>query len=173
MDELKLLLQHLKQPEYVHVLLNPLPVYGMGMGVIALLAALFTRSRGAKIIGLGLVFLAGVSAWPVIHYGQAGYDRVYAMSNGDAKQWLDLHMERAERWEYVFYVTALLAAVSTAALWKFPKATSPLLAATLMAAIACIVVGAWIGHAGGQVRHSEFRNGPPPAPEHGAHPHEH
>jgi len=161
MEELKLVLQHLKQPEYVHVLLNPVPVYGLAVGLVALLGSLFTQSRVAKIIGLGLIFMAGASAWPVIHYGQASYDRVHAMSNDDAKQWLDLHMERAERWEYLFYTTAGLAAASMAALWKFSKASIPLSVVTLVLAISCLGVGVWIGHAGGQVRHSEFRDGPP------------
>ena len=162
MGELEQLLRHLKQPEYVHVLLNPIPVYGMVAGVIALIAALFTQGRAAKLIGLGLVFLAGASVWPVVHYGQAGYDRVYAMSNRDAQQWLELHMDRAERWEYLFYATAALAAVSIISLWKFPAAGRPLLVVTCAFAFVCVGVGGWIGHAGGQVRHSEFRDGPPP-----------
>lgn len=32
-------------PEYLHVLLNPLPVYGMAMGVLALGAALLARNK--------------------------------------------------------------------------------------------------------------------------------
>jgi len=164
MDELNLLLRHLKQPEYVHVLLNPLPVYGAAIGIAALVVGWITRQKHAQLVGLLVVFIACLSAWPVIHYGREGYDRVYAMSNEDSRKWLEAHMERAERWEYLFYGTALLSTVSVAALWKFPKATNLLLVATLVAAIACAVVGAWIGHAGGQVRHSEFRDGPPPSP---------
>ena len=33
-------LQQLKQPEYVHVLLNPIPVYAMVCGILALVVAL-------------------------------------------------------------------------------------------------------------------------------------
>jgi hypothetical protein len=40
-------LQDLSQPEYVHVLINPLPVYGLAMGVFALLIAFIARSRRA------------------------------------------------------------------------------------------------------------------------------
>lgn len=164
MEELKLVLQHLKQPEYVHVLLNPIPVYGTAMGIVALVVGWISRQKQAQLAGLVVLFLASISAWPVVHYGQQSYDRVYAMSNQDAQKWLDVHMERAERWEYLFYATAGLAAASMAALWKYPKASIPLSAVTLALAVACAVVGAWIGHAGGQVRHSEFRDGPPPSP---------
>ena len=36
MSELSLLLQHLKQPEYVHVVLNHWPVEGLAAGAFAL-----------------------------------------------------------------------------------------------------------------------------------------
>ena len=37
--------QHLGDPEYLHVLLNPLPVYGLAMGLLGLVIALVSRSR--------------------------------------------------------------------------------------------------------------------------------
>ena len=40
-------LKGLEQPEYVHVLLNPLPVYGLALGLVALTIALaLRRPRG-------------------------------------------------------------------------------------------------------------------------------
>jgi hypothetical protein len=41
-------LKGLKQPEYIHVLINPLPVYGLAMGVIGLIIGLVLRSREAR-----------------------------------------------------------------------------------------------------------------------------
>ena len=43
------LLRDLRQPEYIHVFLNPLPVYGLLAGLIALLIAILLHSRAAKI----------------------------------------------------------------------------------------------------------------------------
>ena len=37
------LLRDLQQPEYVHVLLNPLPVYGLLIGLIGLVLGLIFR----------------------------------------------------------------------------------------------------------------------------------
>jgi hypothetical protein len=34
------MIAHLSKPEYVHVLLNPLPVYGLAVGVLGLVIAL-------------------------------------------------------------------------------------------------------------------------------------
>lgn len=48
MTELHDFLQQLRQPEYVHVLLNPIPVYGMASGILALVVALILRSRPSR-----------------------------------------------------------------------------------------------------------------------------
>jgi hypothetical protein len=42
-------LKDISQPEYIHVLINPLPVYGLAMGVIGLIIALTQRSRPAQV----------------------------------------------------------------------------------------------------------------------------
>lgn len=102
MGDLSLLLQHLKQPEYVHVLLNPMPVYGLAVGILGVIAALVAKERRAILVSLLLVFVGAASAWPVASYGHRGYDRVYAMSGGDAQQWLDVHEERAEILVYLY-----------------------------------------------------------------------
>lgn len=162
MTELQQMLQTLKQPEYVHVLLNPLPVYATAMGVLALSLALLARSGQARAIALVLVVVGSLSVWPVKESGEQGYDRVMSMSNKDAQQWLYAHAQRADRCQYVFYATAALALASLVAQWRFPSAATKLAVATLLAAMVCVGLGGWISYAGGQVRHSEFREGPPP-----------
>src|SRR5262245_22602291 len=49
------LLRDLRQPEYIHVLLNPLPVYGLLVGLSGLVIALILKSRRAQIVTLLLV----------------------------------------------------------------------------------------------------------------------
>ena len=164
MTEIQQLLHTLGQPEYVHVLLNPLPVYGLTMALIALGVGLVTRSKAAQITGLLLVVSASVAVWPVVEYGEHGYDRVLSMSNNDAQLWLKVHAYRASRFAVVFYVTAAVAAAALVATWKSLRADRMLTLLVLLAAMVSLAVGGWISHAGGQVRHSEFREGPPPHP---------
>src|SRR6266545_2235608 len=92
--------QHLNSPEYMHVLLNPVPVYGLAIGVIGLLLAVIARNRTGMVIALVLVFLSGLSAWPTYYYGEAAYDRVKAMADTAGDQWLDEHMARGEKLIY-------------------------------------------------------------------------
>jgi hypothetical protein len=75
------ILRGLRQPEYVHVLLNPLPVYGLLVAWIGLLIAFFSKSRRAQIAALVLVLISSLSAWPVYEFGQQGYDRVLSMTS--------------------------------------------------------------------------------------------
>ena len=173
MNELQQLLQHLRQPEYVHMLLNPLPVYATAGGLLALAGALLWRSRPAQVAALAVMLLGCGAVWPVMHYGEAAYDRVLAMSNADAQAWLQAHMHRAERFAVVFYLTAGLALAAIAVPWKFSKSATPLALVTFVFAAGALGIGGWISHAGGQVRHSEFRGEPPPVPQEERHEHHH
>src|SRR2546427_13285444 len=123
---MNIFLQHLNSPEYMHVLLNPVPVYGSAIGVIGLLLAVVTRNRTGIVVALVLVFLSGLSAWPTYHYGEAAYDRVKAMADTAGDQWLDEHMARGEKLIYAFYVLAGLAAVGIVTPIKWPGRSLPL-----------------------------------------------
>ena len=158
-------------PEYVHVLMNPMPVYGMAMGVLALGAAVLTRNKTAQMIGMGLVIIAAASVWPVAHFGQNAYRHVRGMSDHAGQDALDEHMKRAEKVIYVFYATACAGLVALVTRKKFPKAATPLAAVTLVMGVASLGAGGWISKAGGQIRHPEFRAMTETATN--AEPHEH
>ncbi len=155
--------QDLSQPEYIHVLINPLPVYGLAVAAIGLIVALIQRSRPAQIATLVLVLLCGAIAWPVVHYGEEGYDRVLSMSDDQGQAWLKVHEHRADELVWAFYVLAGLAAVALLAPVKWPKTANALALGVLLASFAVLGVGGYIAYAGGKIRHREFRNEPAPA----------
>jgi hypothetical protein len=158
----------LRQPEYVHVLLHPLPIYGLAAGVFSLVVALITRSRSGQAIALLLILLTAASAWPVAHYGRAAYDRVYSLSNDAAQQWLNWHEYLANRIVWAHYATAVLAATALIGLWKFPRLHRLALVLTTVAAVIALGLGGFLAFVGGKIRHGEFRHGPPPAWAHTA-----
>src|SRR5437773_4529343 len=118
---MKIFFEHLNSSEYMHVLFNPVPVYGLANGLVGLLLAVVTRNRTGIVIALVLVFLSGLSAWPTYHYGEAAYDRVKAMADTAGDQWLDEHMARGEKLIYAFYVLAGLAVVGMFSSMKWPR----------------------------------------------------
>ena len=117
---------HLKNPDYMHTLLNPLPVYGLSMGVLSLCIGLFFRNRTATVAALVLIFVSGFAAWPVYYFGEEAYDRVKAMSDPTGAQWLDEHMARAEKLIYIFYLLAAGALAGILAPLKWPRTALPL-----------------------------------------------
>lgn len=157
-----ILLRDLRQPEYIHVLLNPLPVYGLLAGWIGLLIAIFLRSRHAKIATLAIVMICAASAWPVYEYGEEAYDRVLTMTDDAGHAWLNEHMHRAEKLIYAFYALAVLSAAAIAIPIKWPKSSVPLAIAVLLLGAVTLGGGTYIAYAGGKVRHKEFRNQLPP-----------
>ena len=152
----------LRQPEYVHVLLNPLPVYGLLVSWIALIAALISKNRRAHVVALILIFITSISAWPVFEFGQQGYDRVLAMTDDDGHAWLDEHEERAETLIWIFYATAALSAAAIVVPLRWPKSSVPLALAVMLLGAAALASGYYIAYAGGKIRHREFRNEPAP-----------
>jgi len=164
------LVRDLRQPEYIHVLLNPLPVYGLLVGWVGLVIGLALRSRRAQIATLTLVLLSSISAWPVYEFGQQSYDRVLSMTDEAGEAWLDEHMHRAENLIWVFYALAALSAFGIAAPIKWPKSSTPLAVAVILLGAVTLGGGAYIAYAGGRVRHREFRNEPPP-PKRSEHEH--
>jgi hypothetical protein len=164
--------KHVSDPEYMHVLLNPLPVYGLLIAVIGLALALIFRNRTAIVVALIPIIISGMSAWPVLSYGQAAYDRIKTMSDPAGEQWLDEHMARGERLIYAFYFLAGLAAAGIVLPFKWPRSAMPLAIASLILGSATLGIGGYISYAGGHIRHKEFRFEPPPPPREEHYEHE-
>jgi hypothetical protein len=152
----------LRQPEYVHVLLNPLPVYGLLIAWIGLIIAVVLKSRRAQLVTLVLVLLSSLSAWPVYEFGQQAYDRVLSMTDEDGERWLDEHQDRAEDLIWVYYALAVLSAAAIAVPIKWPKSSAPLVIAVILLGAGALGTGTYIAYAGGRIRHREFRNESPP-----------
>lgn len=163
MNDYGTIMDSLKLPEYRHVILNPLPIYGLAVAWVALVAAVITRNRMARAIGLSLVIVTSLSILPVISTGEDSYKRVYAMTYQDGQQWLEVHEHRAERAAILYYITAAVAAAALVTSFVYKKLALPLEIATALLAIGALAAGMWVGHAGGKIAHREFRTGPPPS----------
>lgn len=163
MSELDLL----QKPEYIHVVLNHLPIYGTILGALALTISLILRSRAAQITALIITLVAGVSAYPVLVSGQRAYKTIRNAADDAGAEALDEHMDRAEKTIGAFYFLALLSLTGLLIPIKWPKAATPLTTTALAAALICFGLSVYIAQPGGQVRHPEFRPSetPTPSPE--------
>ncbi|HEY2140349.1 MAG TPA: hypothetical protein VGH00_09735 [Chthoniobacterales bacterium] len=158
-------LHDLQQPEYLHVLLNPIPIYGLAIAFFGLIAATYLRSRGGQLTALVLIFATAISAWPVAYHGDRAYDRILSMADDDGQAWLKAHAARADKLVLLYYALALVAACAIFVPKKWPKTARPLVFITMLLSIASLAAGSYIAHAGGRIRHREFRTEPPPKTE--------
>lgn len=156
------ILRDLRQPEYLHVLLNPLPIYGLLIALLGLIAATYLRSRGGQVTALVLIFASAISVWPVAYHGEQAEDRIMVMADEDGRAWLKAHEHLAEKLIYFYYALALVATAAIFAPKRWPGSTRPLLFATMLLAMVSLGAGMYIAHAGGRIRHREFRTVPPP-----------
>ena len=84
------------------------------------------------------------------------------MADDDGQAWLKAHAHRADDLIFVFYVLALVSAAAIFAPKRWPKTARPLVIVTLLLTVVSLGAGGYIAHAGGKIRHKEFRNVPPP-----------
>ncbi len=161
------------EPEHFHVLLNHLPLVGLMVAVVVLVAALLLRNRPATVLGLALVGLLAGLAWPVIESGQSSYVRVRELADEDGKVHLRHHMVLAERWDKLYYATAAVAVLELLAAWRWPRGLQALAVLAALLAAASLVAGALIADAGGKIRHPEFRTGPAPVDPFSGDEHQH
>lgn len=155
-------LEELGRSEYLHVLLNPLPVYGLAVAALALALALAFRNRPALVMALALVAVTSLSAWPTYALGRRAYEVVNTTVDPAGQEWLEAHQHRAEKLIWTFYVLAALAGAGIAVPLRWPTTALPLAVLTLLGALGVLGAGGWIAYAGGKVRHVEFRRGLPP-----------
>jgi len=152
-------LNNLRRPEYVHVLLNHLPLTGLLAALLGLIWSIITANRRAVHAGLFLVALFAVSIWPVAEFGEQAYDRVYSMADDRGDAYLKSHRELAERWTWIYYLTAAVAAGGSLAGRFWPKSLLPVACLAAALSVASLSAGAAIASLGAKVRHSEFRKG--------------
>ncbi len=155
-------LKALQQPEYVHVLVNHFPLTGLFVALLVLAVALLLKNRAGVFLGLLLVGVVSLSAWPVAEYGERGFDRVLAMADTDGQAYLQRHAELAHRWLFLFYVTAGASAAAMLVGWKRPKFLRAAALVVIALTLASLAAGAVIAENGGRIRHREFRYGPLP-----------
>ena len=150
-------LMALRQAEYVHVVLNHLPIIGLLAGLMVLVIAIFQKSRATAIAAYSVIFVMSLSVFPVTEFGEKAEDQVESLLDKAGHHWLEEHSARADRAGWIYYVAAGVALGGLVAPRFLPKSAPFFLWATLLIGIAALTAGVWIASAGGKIMHREFR----------------
>ena len=155
-------LELLESPAYRHVLLNHLPITGLGIAWLVLGWAMVERHWSSIGCGLVLVMLTSGSALAVMAAGDDAYPVIYDELDGPGRDWLDYHTHLADRWGRVLSANAVAAALALAAgVWR-ERLRTPAAAVVLVSTLASLAAVFVIAEAGGKIRHPEFRLDDPP-----------
>jgi hypothetical protein len=149
-------------PEYQHVLINSFPVHGTLVAALMLGISMALHSRQGQMIALGILVLLGPVTWAVMETGDHAKHRVTLTMNEEGQDWIKEHEKRADQGAWVLFLTAAVALAAWVSWWRYHASSRALTIAALMLSLLAIRTAAWISQAGGQIRHTEFRHGPPP-----------
>lgn len=145
-----------------HLLLNHIPILGMGFGLFLWISALLMRSKDVSTLALGWIIFVGLVTIPVYMTGQNGHELVHDLP-GVSHTFIDRHEQWATLSLIAIELTAVCAIVLFFILRKTRKSVLQLwtLLFLLPLAISVILVAytAWLG---GEIRHTEMRMGNTP-----------
>jgi hypothetical protein len=76
--ELTTLWQSVRDPEYAHLLLEPLALYGLAFGLTLLVVAFVVNERKCRLLALMLICLSCGSVWPYLDFRLKATPRILA-----------------------------------------------------------------------------------------------
>ncbi|MEP2777288.1 MAG: hypothetical protein ABJQ29_14625 [Luteolibacter sp.] len=142
---------------HLHLLTNHLPIFVTLSGLFVLFFGLLRKNREMSQVALVLVF-AGIAGGLLTYWlGQQSYKPVRGLADEVGQDWLDLHMERAEKVVWFFWMAGVAVAAAIVVAWKTPKFTFFASALAGLLGLGTVGLSGWIADAGGKIRHQEVR----------------
>ena len=142
---------------HVHLMLNHIPLVGIGFTTLLLILAMLRRSN--ELINIALVFVVVVALWaiPVYLTGEPAEEIVEDLP-GVSEQLIEEHEEQAEIAFIFVEVTGALALISLIVRLYSDKFGHRLALLTLLVLIISSGLMAWTANLGGKIRHPEIRS---------------
>lgn len=141
-----------------HLVVNHLPIIFPLVGVIVLVTGLISKSEAVKRTAFMIYIFGALASVAAMTTGE-GAEEVVEKINGVTENYIKSHEERAETFALLSYI---LGGISLFGLWaSFKQKTfSNIVAiATLVFAFVVLYFGKQTGTTGGEIRHTEIRNG--------------
>jgi hypothetical protein len=77
-QELTILWQSIRDPEYLHLLIEPMPLYGLGVGLIFFIMSIAFGERRSRLLALCLICVSCASVWPYTDLREKATPRILA-----------------------------------------------------------------------------------------------
>lgn len=143
-------------PAHLHLMLNHIPLVGIGFVILLLIIALLRRSN--EMINISLLFVILVALWAIPAYltGESAEEIVEGLP-GISEQLIEAHEESAELAFIFIEAVGVLAFITLVARRFYTKLGKVLAILTLLGLIIGGGLIAWTANQGGKITHPEIR----------------
>lgn len=143
---------------HLHLLTNHLPIIIPIVGILVLLVGLIMKSELLKRAGLGIFVLGALTAIPASFTGE-GAEEIVENIQGVDHQYIEIHEEAAEQFTLFSYALGILSLIALLASWKKLVVSRILSVVCLLFALVVMFFAQKAGTSGGEIRHTEIRDG--------------
>ena len=141
-----------------HLVVNHLPIIFPIVGIIVMITGLISKSEAVKRTAFMIFVFGALAAIAAMNTGESA-EEVVEKINGISENFIKSHEETAETFAILAY---MLGGISLLGLWaSFKQQTfsSLISIATLIFAFVVLFYAKQTGTTGGEIRHTEIRNG--------------
>jgi len=110
--ELTTLWQSIRDPEYLHLLLEPLPLFGLGIGLVFLIMSFVFGEVKSRLLALGIICVSCASVWPYIDLRDKATPRILATRSPDFAPLIQEQTQRRKDWSWPYHAMTLLSAAA-------------------------------------------------------------
>ncbi len=104
--ELTDLWQSVRDPQYAHLLLESLPLYGLGIGLTFLIMAFLVGEKKTRLLALGVITLSCASVWPYLSFLLEATPRILATRPVSFGQMIEKQTQLRQDTAWVYYLVA-------------------------------------------------------------------
>jgi uncharacterized membrane protein len=141
-----------------HLVVNHLPIIFPIVGVIVMVTGIVSKSEAVKRTSFLILIIGALAAIAAINTGEGAEDVVEKIG-GISESYIETHMESAETFSILSYILGGLSLLGLWASFKKKSFSNILTIVTLVFALVVLFFGKETGTTGGEIRHTEIRNG--------------
>ena len=102
--ELTDLWQSVRDPQYAHLLLESLPLYGLGIGLTFLIMAFLVGEKKTRLLALAVIALSCASVWPYLSFLLKATPRILATRPVSFGQMIEKQTQLRQDTAWVYYL---------------------------------------------------------------------
>jgi hypothetical protein len=111
-QELTTLWQNIRDPEYLHLLLEPLPLYGLGLGLVFVIVSLVFGEMKSRMLALAVICVSCASVWPYIDLRDKATPRILATRSPEFAPLIQQQTQRRKDWSWPYYAMTLFSGIA-------------------------------------------------------------